>query len=686
MQKLFLSLTLVIVVIITSILGLLFTSAGNSIIATYIEDTVNQKKENVNFKVESLALGFNTFDFKASFADDSIIDISGDLKIIEKVVDLKYKIDIKDLSNLQNLTNQKLNGPFFTSGTFVGNNEKATINGNSNVASSDTSYLINMINFEPSSIKFDIKDAMIEELLYLVNQPLMSSGRLNVSANIKNAKPNSLDGTIVSTLLDGKVNNKFLSSMLNKKITTDITYKSRTNAVLKGNKVEANSSLVSSLGTLVSKKTVINLDTSKLQSRYNLNINDLSKLEDFIDFKLNGEFSTFGDLVANNNIIKISGTTPLFKSLTKYDAKIVDSKVESLNLDMTNAKLKTLLYTLNQPSYAKGNLDLNANITSLDLKNLEGKISSNITDGVLNNSVINKQFDQKLKDEVEFRLNSNTNLKGTEAISEAALNSSVANLNINSAVFDVNKQSFKSKYLLDVPKLSKLYDITSKKLRGAVELNGDINSTKDSLTVTGVSQLLGGSIDFKLQNDDLVANINDLEIKELTNMLYYPEVFDSKSDLNIDYNLASKSGKIKGRLIDGHFLENEFSTLINQFAKFDLTREVYKTVDISSDINDMVLKSVISMKSKNTQIDVTKSVLDLNNSFLDANIKAKIRKTTLAFDVKGDMQNPSIKLDTKNTLRNKIEQEINEKIGNNLKEKVGEEGAKEIINNFKSLF
>ena len=686
MKKLFLSLTLVIVVMISSVLGILFTGPGNSMIASYIENTVNQKKENINFKVESLALSLKTFDFKASFADESKINIAGDLKILEKAVDLKYEIDIKDLSNLQHLINKKLNGPLSTAGTFIGNAQKATIRGASSIASSDTSYIIDLEEFKPSSIKLDIENAMISELLYLVNQPIMTKGKLNINANIKNASPNNLEGTIVSTVLDGEVNNKYLSNMLKKEITTPITYKSRTNAVLKGSKVEANSSLVSSLATLVSKKTIIDLETSKLQSRYNLNINDLSKLEEFIGMKLNGEFSTLGDVVVNNNIIKINGTTPLFKSLTKYDAKIVNSKVKSLDVDMTNAKLKTLLYTLNQPYYAKGNLDLNANIASLDLKNLDGKITSNISDGVLNNSIINKQFDQKLKDKIEFRVKTLTNLQDSEAISEGTLNSNIANLNINSAIFDITNQSFNSKYALDIPKLSKLYDITSKKLRGAVEVQGDIKSSKDSLVATGESELLGGNIDFKLQNDDFNAKVDGVEIKELTNMLYYPKVFDSKSDLEIDYNLASKVGAIKGQLINGHFLENEFSTMINQFAKFDLTREVYKTVDISSDIKDMVLKSVISMKSENTQIDVTKSVLDLNNSFVDANIKAKIKDNTLAFNVKGEMTSPSIKIDTKSTLRNRIEKEINEKIGNNLKDKVGEEGAKEIINNFKSLF
>lgn len=92
------------------------------------------------------------------------------------------------------------------------------------------------------------------------------------------------------------------------------------------------------------------------------------------------------------------------------------------------------------------------------------------------------------------------------------------------------------------------------------------------------------------------------------------------------------------------------------------------------------------MKSKNTQIDVTKSILDLNKSYVNADIKAQIRKLNLDFNVSGDMRSPKVKLNTKGLLKDKIEEKVNEKLGNKLKEKLGDEGAKELLNNFKSLF
>ena len=56
----------------------------------------------------------NYLNFDAWINDDSKINISGDLSLFRKSVDLKYDIKINDLSTLKNLTNQEFKGPFIT--------------------------------------------------------------------------------------------------------------------------------------------------------------------------------------------------------------------------------------------------------------------------------------------------------------------------------------------------------------------------------------------------------------------------------------------------------------------------------------------------------------------------------------------------------------------------------------------
>ncbi|MGA1932763.1 hypothetical protein ACH5BF_08600 [Arcobacter sp. YIC-464] len=686
MKRFFLAMTLILLVMIGSVFGVLFTKPGNDLIASYIENSVNSQNKDANFKVENLELTFNTIDFKATIAKSSYINVSGNLQIFAKVMDLKYDIDVKELSTLEPLIKQRLNGPLKTQGTFKGDEKFAVIKGTSTVASSDTSYNLELKNFEPSNINVLIKNAQISELLHLVNQPKYANGLLNLDANIKDAKLSTLDGDVVSSITDGEINNSIVNKSFNLTLNENITFKSRTNAILTPNKVAAKATLISSLVNLSSDETIILLDKNKVTSNYKVDIANLAKLEQIIPMKLNGKLSTNGTVVVENSIINVDGKTDLFNSDTSYKAKVANAKVEFVKADIKNAKIDKLLYFLNQPTYALGNLDLNADIKNADINNLDGLITTKITNAKLVNKVINKQFNQKLKQTVTFSSDAKTTLSKTKVTTNAQVDSSLAKLDIKSAVFDIKEASLNSDYTLNVPNLSKLYDVTQTKMRGNLTLLGNLESKKEKLLVTGASKLLGGNLDFKLNNNDFNANVKDVEVKQLTHMMYYPEVFDSTSDLALDYNLLSKKGKLKGKLIKGHFLPNDFSGLINQFAKFDLTREIYDIVDINSDINDMVLKTIINMKSKNTQIDVTKSILDLNKSYVNADIKAQIRKLNLDFNVSGDMRSPKVKLNTKGLLKDKIEEKVNEKLGNKLKEKLGDEGAKELLNNFKSLF
>lgn len=128
MKKLFFGLTFLIILIIGGVYTLLFTPTGNSFVASKIEDKANEK-EGVNFKVNKFILTMSNIEFDATVDGNSNIKVMGDLALLAKTVDLKFNLDIKDLSKLEKFTNQKLNGSFKTNGTLKGNQELAKLEG-----------------------------------------------------------------------------------------------------------------------------------------------------------------------------------------------------------------------------------------------------------------------------------------------------------------------------------------------------------------------------------------------------------------------------------------------------------------------------------------------------------------------------------------------------------------------------
>lgn len=662
MQKLFFGLTFFIVLIIGGIYGVLFTSTGNSYVASIIESKVNEGQKDVNMKVNDFKLTMADILFNATIDGNSTINIQGNLNIFAKSVDLTYDVNIKELSKLQNITKQKLNGPFSTKGTVKGNEELAVVKGISAFASSDTSYDVSLVDFKPSNILFNMKNAKIEQLLNIVNQPIYANGNIDINANIKSADISTLNGLVTTKISDGILNANVINKELKESPKTPITFSGDIITNLSPNMADTKVSVDSSIAKLDVEKANVNLKTSVVNSDYKLFVKDLGKLEQIINQKFNGSFSTSGNALVDNGVIKIDGISDIFASDTKYDIKVADSKPEYVNVTVNNAKIESLLNLLNQPNYANGLMNIDAKIKSADVTNLDGKVLTTILESKVNNAVINKQFEQKLKKPIIFKGDIVTDLIKTQAISKVDLNTTVTNLDIAKAVFDIEKGEFVSDYTINFTDLGKLYDLTQTKMRGAAKFVGNIKQGKDLLSVDGKSSLFGGNIDFNLLNDNFKAKIDGVEIKSLTHMLYYPEIFTSKSNIDVDYNLATKIGKIGGNLIDGQFIKNEYSTIINTFAKFDLTQEVYEKVEIKSDMKKNIINTFIDMTSKHTTIKVPSSTLDTDKNSINALVQAKILKYSFDTTVKGSLSNPKVKVDTKAFLKSKYGKKVKKKV------------------------
>lgn len=692
MKKLFLSLTLIIVLILVSVYGILFTKYGNGIVSSYIENKINTGQNDVKLKVNDFVLTSKYLNFDASINDNSKINISGDLSLFQKSVNLKYDIKINELSTLKNLTKQEFKGPLSTSGIFIGNEEEAIIQGVSDIAQSQTKYYFNLEDFEPKNINIQVKNAKIEDLLVLLNKPQYAKGDLTIHTDIKNANLSKLDGMIIAKITDGKINNDVVNSEFNQGIQSSINFQSEINAILTPNKAEVKSNLISSLAEIFMNKTVIDLSTKNVKTDYKIDIKNLAKLEGIVSKKLNGEFLTDGNLKAFDDTIQIEGSSDIFEGITKYNAEFINLKPSNVKFSIENARLEKLLQVINEPIYSTGSLNIDANIKNADLNKLDGTIISKIDDALVINEVANVVFKQNLQDKLNYSLEIDTNLVPNQAISKTYIETTMGNLTAQKSVYDFNENSFISDYLLNIEDLGKLKDISKMTLKGKLDINGQILNKDNNFSANGNSNTLGGTFDFDLKNDKLNANLKNIDVQELSNMLDYSKIFDSKANFVLDYDLLVKKGDLTGKLINGHFLENNFTLLINQLTKGDLTKEVYESFDIDSKIDDKVLTSNLIMKSQNTQIISKDSVLDLKQNLIDAKIDTTIKDKTFVVKVNGETSNPKISLDAKDLLKEQLNKQlekkkdkIQEKLNKALGKKADDAKTKQLIDDIKSM-
>ncbi|MDY3205123.1 MAG: hypothetical protein RBR70_08640 [Arcobacter sp.] len=689
MQKLFFSLTILIILIIGSIYGILFTKYGNSIISSYIESKVNNEQEKVKLKVNNFILTLKSIDFNAVINDDSYINISGDLSIFKKSVDLKYDIKIENLSTLKNLIHQDLKGKFYTNGIFKGNKQEAIIQGFSNLASSQTKYYINLNKFEINNIQLDLKEAKIEELLSLINKPEYLKGTLNINANIKNIDINNLDGIFVANISKGILNNDVINKEFNQTLSSTINFQGDINASLLGNKAEVKSELLTSVTDIFLDKTIIDLNNKNFFSDYKIDVKNLNRLEGVLGRKLNAEFSNIGKVSMENSLISINGNSNIFESTTNYKLELKDFVAQNVDFKIENAKIEKLLHMLNEPVYLVGDFNVNGQIKETSLDKLDGLIVSKISNAKIINEVVNAVYKQELTDVITFDSTINTSLIPNQAISKVEVLSNIGKLNLEKAIYNLSDKSFNSDYILNILALEKIKGLTKSDLRGELDLKGEVKSLDKNLFLTGNSNIVGGILNFNLKNDIFDMKLDNANMKDLLYKMNKPEIFDSKANFDLQYDLIIKKGKLNANLLNGHFLPNDYSNIISQLAKFDLTKEIYETVKIESNINEKQFVSNLNMQSKNTQIQADDAFLDFDKNLIDAKLNTKIKDNNFVITLKGDMKKPNIGLDTKELLKNEVEKnrdKIEEKLNKVLDEKIKDEKTKDIINNLKNIF
>lgn len=688
MKKLFLWLTLLIVFIAVLAYSIVFSKFGNELIASYIENKVNNPQQNIKFKVTNFRLRVDSLDFNAVINENSNISVNGALSIWNRWVDLKYDIKITDLSILNNLINQNLKSELFTNGVFKGDNQSAIIQGFSNIANSETKYNLVLKDFKIKDIFLELKNAKIDEFLNFMNKPHYLNGDLTINANIRNIDNNNLDGKLIANISKGQLENDVINKEFNQTFSSKINIDGDIEALFLGKNAEIKTQLLTSIGNLILEKTLVDLEKDRVISDFKLEAKNLQKLESVLGRKLIGDFNTTGNILYDNLILSVDGNSDIFESSTVFRFKLEDNIAKDISFKVENTKIEKLLDFLNEPIYATGDLNVQGEIQNSKLEELSGTIISKISDAKLVNEVVNAVFKQELKTPVNFEMALNNQFIPNKIVSQMVLNSSIVNLSAENGIYDLVEGVLKSDYLLKISSLDNLKDFTKTKLRGKLDIKGELEKKDMFLFATGKSSVLGGKLDFTLKNDDLTASLNDVSVKELSYMMYKPEFFNSRGDFSLNYNTITKQGNLVGKFFNGSFLPNDLSLLINHLAKFDLTKEIYETVNLNSEINDNLLTSNFLMKSENTQIESKDAITDFDKNFIDAKLNTQIKNRSFNLSLIGEMNKPKISLDAKDLLQNEIDRKleknrdkIEEKLNKVLDGEVDNEKAKELLKN-----
>jgi hypothetical protein len=645
-------------VIVIGAYTVLFTSFGNSLVQPSIEAKI-QEQTKLPSKLKTFTLSMSAFEILLEINPNNTLHLKGTYSPFAQSFDLTYNVKLEELSSLEPLTQTPLQSSFHTDGKVVGDMDYLEVDGKSDLAKSNTTYHVELTEFNPTSIIAKIDTLDLNALLFMLKQKAYASAKVNLDVNFKDIAPHKLDGEVSLITQEGKLNTKVMKKDFGISIPKT-AFSMKLLAKLKGDDVNYTYFLTSNLAKL-SSSGVVTPEPLKIDVKYGVDVKELAVLKPMTGADIRGPLRLSGTAKGEKERLVVDGKTNIAESKTTFVAILKDFQASSVKANIKALKLQKVLYMVKQPHYADGLFDLDVDITNADPKNLQGTINSRISKGLVDSKFVTKEYEFKSQmPRTTFNTKTYTTLKKNMVSTKLDFNSNLANFDIKDAKFNLDDGSLHSDYVVSIKDLNRLYFATDRHLKGAIVAHGNLDKTKD-LDLTMKSDVADGKLDVTLHNDDLVANIFAMQTLKVLEMLLYPEVFKSKVDGKFVYNLATQKGTFSGKLNEGTFTNNQVLNLVKQYANINLYKQRFLG-DVDAKLNKEKVVVDFNLKSNTSSIQTKNTKLNTKTQHIDSKIDISANGNPLSVALKGNVNNPKIKVDASKIVKKQAEKAVKKEI------------------------
>ena len=601
-----------------------FTPFGNGLAKPYIEEQI-QLNTKMESKLKTFLFSMSDFEILLEINSNNTVLLKGNYSLFSQAFNVAYRVKLEELASLKPLTQTELNGSFHTDGKVVGDMKLINIDGSSDIASSDTTYHIELTEFNPTSIIAKIDSADLKELLHTVNQKAYATADINLDVNFKNVTPHKLDGTVKLTTLKGALNTKVMKNDFN--ITIPKTAFNMTlDAVLKDDDVDYTYALNSNLAKISSRGKIVP-EPLAVDIKYGVDIKELAVLKPITNAPLRGALKVHGTVKGNKKSMLLDGKSNLAASKTSYKVILEEFAPKSIIASIKKARLEKLLYMVGQPNMASSELNLDVKFTSLDPKNLAGKLKLNLKDGKVNRKVMKKSYEVNLPN-TTFSATTDVDLKGKSVIYKTLFDSNLAKLNSNGTI-QPDTLDMDLLYSASIKELGLLKPITGADLRGKVNFNGSLKGNKEKLLLKLKSDV--ASSDTKLsvilkefKPESVKAKIKALKLQKVLYMVKQPHYANAIFDMDVDItdaDMKSLKGTITTNIRKG-VLDSKYMTKAYEFKHMmPLTRFDAKTV---TKLNKDIVDTKVDFNSNIANFDIKKARFLISDASLVSDYTVKV--------------------------------------------------------------
>jgi len=374
--------------------------------------------------------------------------------------------------------------------------------------------------------------------------------------------------------------------------------------------------------------------------------------------------------------------------LSLSEIKTKDKIISNLQIDIDQGDIEELLQISKHKSYAKGKIDLQIKIPTLEENRYRGIITTKLYNILLDEKIIKKELDIEVPPKTVINGTVDGKLDEESIIANGKIETNLANLDFKQAQYNLKTKILQSDYHLHIDDLSKLKPISHRELRGSMNIKGDIYKDKN-LTIKGVINDLEGDINFTLVDKKLQAIISDISVQKLIYTINYPQIFKANLTGELNYNLAQKRGIFTSKLNQAQLLPNQLTNLIKKIQGADLTKDRYNETTFNAKFNKNIMGFDFNAKSDTTELKLYPATINSLNNTISANYTLEINNKDIGGKIKGKINDPRITIDSSKFIQREVIDKVKDyiKIDDDTLKKIGigekeQEAVKDLFRGF----
>ncbi|NLY03988.1 MAG: hypothetical protein GXZ15_04025 [Campylobacter sp.] len=577
-----------------------------------------------------------------------------------KILESDFKVLISNLGNLEPFTKQKLNGSVNLDGVLKLNDNNLEFI-DLNLDGFGGRVIAKLAN---NILNANIENIQTSELMGVIAMPKAVNGVINGTASIQNLQDTAkIKGSANLKLTQGKIIPNELKKLVNIDFPADNSFNINSDTVIEKGLVATNSNLNSNLLNIPNLKATYDLKNKDLKANFSAIIDDLKNLQVFTKKALHGSLKANGDISTKNS--KLSALNLSIDTLGGN----IKANSNGSNLDATVSKLdiSDLFALIGQTHLASGNLEASINLTTIDPKNLNGKVNLSVNNGILNHTELSKLLNKEFPSKVKFSSKNSVNINSSVANFDSLINSDLANIDSLKGNFNINTKALDAKYNINIPDLRKLKFLAGRNLNGAINANGDIKKDGENLVATANSNLFNGTLNANINNEKINAKFTKFQILELTNMLDLGKFYEGIGDLTLDYNTKNQNGNFHVDINQGRLTKSALTDAVSLITQRDITKQIFNDSYIKGVIKSGLVNFNSVMKAPKMDLNITSGTLDTKTSKINIPVEMNIEKTDISATIKGTTQNPKVNVSS-NYIEKKIDKVIDKIFGSESKE------------------